>query len=405
MQADGTAALDIAPAWAFGQSRSVSPADYQSSLFDQWLFKTRLGFALYRGDDGGGDATKQKVSKAAVSVSLSLLPTDDPITATQPGQTESAWNSCLTNNFEKILAASHFRFPAGDPQRLVNLEGALIVDASGGVSGLDSAAKTKLSSDLNTAEALFITVTGKDASGKGQTELADRFAKDQIDIGGYISTVPKDETAADTQLTGVLSGCQKEASVAAQHGADLQVALGVVESGTPGQLESFSSPNFAAWLSGRLPIGYRGIAADCGDQDKRDFFALMAGCSLVGFSAQYSLNETDATGNKALPQTQFNVTNVWGGLEQVNSKWTLGAYIGYTDQQAVNSIDSKYSKSGTRWLVNAGYQLSFVADGVWLVASYGAASGNATTLDDKTFTLSLDLSPPKVNSLIEPTKS
>ena len=125
----------------------------------------------------------------------------------------------------------------------------------------------------------------------------------------------------------------------------------------------------------------------------------LTSCSMFGASARYSLHESDATGDKTTPQAQFNVAEGWSGLEQVNTSWTLGAYGGYTEYHAVLPAMSKYSKSGSRWLINAGVSLGFISDGLWLVGSYGNATGSTTALNDKQFSLSLALSPPKASSL------
>jgi hypothetical protein len=390
-----SAALDAAPAWMFGQSRSISPDDYANSYLDQLEYKTRLGVALYRGDDAGGDVSKQKVSRIAASLSMSLLRSSDPLTALAPGSKTRAWDACLKKNDTKIRAAYYFRFGTDAQVLIVDL------GKTGGrndayINALSSAEQAALASQLEVLEKQYNKVTAKTASGVGKTKLTERYAADVTDVANFLATAPDTEKKADADLTSQLAPCQKEASTAAEHGADLQLALGLEESGQPGQIKGFGNPNFVAWLGGRVPLTARSSADNCGDKDP---LWISLRCFMVGASVHYSNGEIDATGDKTTPQAKFNLAEAWGGIEQTNTKWTLGAYAGYMKLDATDPSLSKFSKSGVRWLVDAGVPLAFIGEGVWLVGSYGQASGSATALDDKMFLLSLSLGPPKVTSL------
>lgn len=429
----GSAALDISPAWLLDPDATVGdstslPVDFDygapGNYLDRVLARARLGIVAYRGDDGGGDVTKSKPSLLAVGLSFSLADGSDPVTAGSNvgiwlnDRADTAWNACIAKN-QDLLAPTAMGAAYG---QLSNDITVLLDFAPGAIPGpptFDRALKQSIR-DIEgryytraglSAPAVAARIAELDASfGDTQATWVARARADRVllleENKKFIDASP-DVLKVDQKIAA-LTDCKKEASAAAEHGADLQIGAGVVWSGTPGKLQGFADANEAFYASGRYSLdslfGHAWSSTDCTKDDKRHLSALFFSCWMIGGSGRYSHGQMVSTGNAGTPEFKADITEGWIGLERVSDKFKLGAFVGYLDQSAEAVADKPFESHGTRWLVTGAISLDRFfgsgspLNGAWLVGSYGAANGSVTTLDDKVALLSLTFAPPTVSS-------
>jgi hypothetical protein len=221
------------------------------------------------------------------------------------------------------------------------------------------------------------------------------------------------DSANGLLLTGFAKGinrCIADTNLLANHAAALDIGAGSEWQGLPGKIKEFSEAAEVVWLGGRYPVSsilrakqQSETASDPSSEDELDYL-------LVGGSIRASWNELSATGNTTTPQIRANSVQAWTGLERATSGSSFAAQIGYTDESAVSSAQSQFSKSGMRWLASGSLKLGDTLDGfvgsllsdfgdsqsltngVWLNVSYGTANGTSTTLKDRTVLVSLSFS-------------
>lgn len=400
-------ALDVAPAWALGTDRSVSAEDYASDVWEQLGARTRLGLVIYKGDDGGGDASKQKASRLAFGFSTSLLRDSDPLATLAPNSTQTVWLQCIDDNKGALAPYEPYGSDAVAAVAVrdrVVLIGYLHKADNGGLDQDDL-------SNLKIVESqIKDQLKPSDFDGRDTLDTKARLLADQKDITDFEDKKDDKRAAADTKAAKILDDCRKKASDAAQHGADLGLGFGVVWSGTPGKLEGFDNANAAVWISGRLPFSLldsSGLPCESKDSKapKGEARRSELACWVIGGTGRYSNGEIVQTGIKATPQFKADVTEGWIGLERIDSQSMFGAYVGYQDQAAVDPASKSLSRTGVRWLVSGAFSLDFIQDGLWVIGSYGKANGSVSTLDDKVAMLTLSFGPPKIGSDFTPKSS
>jgi hypothetical protein len=419
-----SASFDASAAWLLNLQGSTALLDtptssaapdksYQDDYFMRLEYRTRVGVALYRGDNGGSDPTKEKPSRLALGLSTSLLDTSDPVMATLnpfksagPKGQGAVWNSCLDSSDTKlkpyITDQDNKRSVIARDQAVLTR---YLIAIGGSNGGSPDDVDNKLSdSDKTTIKAIEgdlkqVGLTTTIAAGDNETFDRKRLSSDAAATDTYIHNRLPDEIFHDTQVLSFIQGCDQNGSAAAQHGADLELGVGAVLSGQPGEWSNFGNPNFAVWLSGRIPLQFRALkASDCTTQDNRSPISRFFSCWMIGGSGRYSADEIDATGNKTTPLFAANVAEGWAGIERVDANSKVGGYFGYARQTAVNAADSAFSTSGHRWLVSGAYSLSFLQQGLWIEGSYGSTDGTVSTLKDHLAMLTLSFGPPKIGS-------
>jgi hypothetical protein len=408
-----SAALDTALPWLFSEGRSVSPRQYEDEYPTQLWFRTRLGLALYKGQESASDPTATKPSRVAVGLSTSFLPESDPVTARYAGDSATAWESCLDAN--KSAIEPHDAYDTAQTSMLhsdmLGLD-IIVTDmklhTGNGAFELDN----REQDDLSRAEshlAQTLNWTDDQVRQRQRLALGERVAADQVNIRSLSTPESQAQKDAEAKVSTVLQQCQKQATDAAQHGASLQLGAGVVWSGDPGKWANFGDPNAAIWIAGRYPLLGRPKLNECGDQDTRAFGEKILSCWMMGGTGRYSAGEMVSTGDSTTPEFKANVLEGWLGLERIDSKSKFGGYFGYLQQHATDSAQDRFSKGGTRWLISAAFNLGglggTVPEGLWIQGSYGAANGSVTTLDDKVALLSLSFGPPSLASTFQPRSS
>jgi hypothetical protein len=120
---------------------------------------------------------------------------------------------------------------------------------------------------------------------------------------------------------------------------------------------------------------------------------------MIGGSARASWGEHVTTGDTMTPDIKANVVNFWAGLEELTPSYMLGLQYGYQSVVANDPTQKTFSRSGTRWLVSGKLKISGDEQGIWLGGAYGDAVGSTTTLQDKTFLVTVDFGPPAAAGL------
>jgi hypothetical protein len=381
--AASSAAFDFAPAWALDPEQTVSEGDYRNNPL---YYRTRFGLAIYKGDTGSGDPKKAKGSRIAIGISTSLLDSSDPLAVTNEHGIP-VWQACQDKE-KSLRVYEWFKTPDDlNASRLVSIFNAAITPPVSRPS----------EQQFKDAEAYLAKKGGIDTSDRASLQPEARLKSDLRDLQTVLHKKPPEIAALDTEAAKAIDRCQKEASVAAQHGASINLGAGVVWSGDAGAWKNFKDPNAAVWIAVRYPLGAQD-SKNCGDGAKVKGISRLFSCWMVGGTGRYSVGEFDATGNSAKPQFKANVVDGWVGLERITSGSMLGGYYGYLDQHAAASADSAFSRSRTQWKVSGAISLDFIQDGLWIEGSYGAAEGSISTLNDKVALLSLSFGPPKIGS-------
>ena len=375
-----------------------------------------MGLALYRGVAAGTDPSNAKPSRAAIGFSTSLLDMSDPVMATsdplagatentKTGRWNSVWDMCLDAPGDQMKP---FIEDQDNKRTIISRDESILTgylsdiggDTIGSLQDVDSRLSTADQANIRTIEVHLNQIAGDSTiPGADAAFTRGRLSADAHAADNYIKIKSPNEITYDQKTTAFIQGCQKKASEAAQHNADLEIGAGVVWSGISGQWADFQNPNVAAWIAGRYPLDFGARnTTDCGDNDNRPVGERIISCWMIGGSGRYSNGEMDATGNSTTPEFKANVAEGWIGIERIDSNSKFGGYFGYQDQRAADSMDKAFSKSGTRWLVSGAYSLGFLEDGLWIEGSYGAADGTVSTLNDKVALLTLTFGPPKIGS-------
>ena len=400
-----SAALDMSPAYIFGEDTKPWTYADPDNYWNRVLTRARFGVALYKGDDGAGDPANVKASRIAVGLSFGFSDDSDPLTANTDhrflSDGDSVWYSCLKAHKEDLRP-----FVSNDPfLKAAQADLVTIGDLKDDNGNVPATLSSQQNTDVRDVENRIYkndNLSAEDATtqkaGRDKMSVSDRLEADRAALVAQRTRLEgTSREEADKLSQGILDNCKKDSSAAADHGADLQLGAGVVWSGDPGTWNNFVDPNAAVWLAGRYPLGtVKGD--DCTDKDQRLLSERLFSCWMIGGTGRYSADEMVGTGDTTTPLFKANVAEGWLGVERVDAHSKFGGYVGYTDQSAVNDTDKAFSSSGVRWLVSGAYNVSSIYDGLWVVGSYGAANGTVTTLDDKVAMLTLTFSPPAIGS-------
>ncbi|MGA7673995.1 MAG: hypothetical protein WCA78_02995 [Rhizomicrobium sp.] len=415
--------VDFSPEWIL----NANPVDYQTYMDSPWLqlaYRSRLEGALFLGDDGGGVTAKAKNSRLAFGASISLLKDSDPVTATTTDGKTSVWKDCVAgvqNSPDAVLYTNDYAALARNYIDFSKTVGAPVEKASAELSlphvttPPSFTAALAAVTDCLKADGICKShdTNGDLQAVLNKAESPEDKIKDivtalkNVELGIQNDLKTESKTAATKHnILSALGTCTTKANAAARLGADLDIGGGVVWSGTPGKAEGFKSASGALWIAGKLPLGvFNPTITGAADADPS------AQSVMLGGSLRASWSETVSTGNTATPSIQANVIDAWLGLERYTAGTKFAAEAGYNDTSATAAAQSAFSKSGFRWQVSGSVKLSgvwngllqgafFASDspqspnnGIWVNASYGSSSGTVTSLNDKTFMVSLSFSP------------
>jgi hypothetical protein len=385
-------ALDFAPA-------SLAGGNLDDSTFTEYVRgntgwrgianRTRVGVALFQGNESAADPTKAIPSKLAVGVSFSLLNASDPLLTPSEGDSKKGYLlTCLEAQsprayaiLERDIQASanlpNFKetYPGLSDEERTKLK---TIDTRGEAISEEKEDQTQILADDSSTPAQKTAAQEKlDKLSAEEKQLAEIKQK-ALDL-----MVERDDNGV---LGKEIKACALEASLRAETAMDLDIGLGALWRGAPGELEDFEESGAAAWIAFRMPFTRK---FELG----KDLKPTLVEAWLLSMSGRFSADEFLATKNAATPEFQADVSEAWLGIERMSPNLRFSAHYGYRDIRANEAAGQPFESSSDRYLVAAKVRLGKEDDGLWLNLSYGNANGATADKDDHTALITLSFSP------------
>lgn len=384
MALDFSPAANLIPKMTYGEYSKFGD-------FEQALYRSRIGAALYRGVDDP-DPTKIKASRLAIGYSTSLLGNSDPFFARRPGVSASVWETCAIDAIKNT----------GPSRELINRTMAPSDEISSRANEADSVAREILRAPdaaarqavVNLRAPVIDSLLGANASQGDPVVLQSKLADKQKALDGQAKDLTdRAVTDLDRIAKGTfgvaLQGCVEKANAEARSGLDLDFGIGALWNGRPDSYEGFGKANGAIWLAGRAPLYVA-----------RDDMGTPNVSLMIGGVGRYAWREAVATGDATTPIFLADTWDAWAGLELLSADMKVALQYGWFDAEARDRAQDKFSQSGERWLVTGAVRLAkylpFVNDklGAWGNVSYGVANGTTDARDDKKVLVTLTFAPP-----------
>ena len=400
------AALDFAPMWFAQGYTSTTVNDYAdgSAWFTRLAHRTRVSSGLYQGlnDEEAGNV---EASRLSVGLSFSLLDASDPLVTGN-----GFWNRCLTEVYKKVRPIAVQQYTEGDQIKLGALDdvitelGKLLFQYKNGAP-FDRTALVGLAATWNSRLPdneidIVVVATWGDAA---QAITGLELYSEELDtkrsslterMADKLTAQAAELQYADANEPGIraaIDRCSDRANEMARNAADIDLGVGRVWNGEPGQLSDFGDPSTVIWASLRLPLR-RFLPKDDGQILER---------WNVGGSLRVADGEFLSTEDEANPIIEADTLNGWIGVERVSDSYRFSGRYGWLDVSPSNSDNDDFEKSGNRYLISAAYRISGKQSGTWLELSYGSADGTIDALNDDQFTVSLLFGPPAVANAFE----
>ncbi len=197
---------------------------------------------------------------------------------------------------------------------------------------------------------------------------------------------------ADAGVTAAVGRCSDMAARMARYSPDLDVGLGYIARGDPGELSGLDKPGGAIWLAYKFPLGAPLFKAPKLDENKAD--PLPKQVWMVALSGRYGWDEWYATGDKATPEFQGDKLEGWIGLERLTPSTRFAAQYGWQKVTANSAIGKPFQSSGERYLISGQFRLGGDTSPTWLGLSYGNGYGTTDKLKDTVALVTLSFTPP-----------
>ncbi len=398
-------ALDFAPVALLSNQAGVRTfEDYTSDDYqwDRLARRTRIGAAIFEGNDGGADPAKQIASRLAIGLSVSLLDDSDPLMQTvQRGERrgENLLVSCLnaeSPRVNRILDASIADVTASEDfdsdfdmltteeraelRRLPTLRDALNVQMTALGVEIDAVtARQDISAAVRDSELarLRAEIDAVEKEQERLNDLGDKMRQVQFERS--------DEGSAS--IVRAVERCSQRASLQAEISRDLDIGIGALWRGEPGAFSDFDEAGAAAWIAFRQPVSALFGDDSEGNPEVRSYWMFAA-------SGRASTDEFLATGDDSTPEIRADVVEGWVGAERFSPDLRLAVHYGYREVSANEPAGAPFEQSGERYLVSAQIRIGEQESGMWLGVSYGDANGSVDSLDDETALVTLRYSPP-----------
>lgn len=442
--ADGeAAALDLAPAFLFGQGERQTLDQYRTNDALRFYDRLRFSAAATNGVFAAGDPKKQKPSKMAIGLTASLLDRSDPLmlrvpsVAGQPGP--YAYEACIDKIVHRpVRTAALFalnsplleyqrlrgRLEAGQPPltaaELSTLE-ALVPAAAAepkpppeidrravaATEYLRELARTQNWDAALQADLLRVTKRVVDAGmpapgpAPGSAEAQQRY-RDGLDKLITAAEAANDKTAVavstDLGIMEAATGCAQHVSKLAMYRTQLNVGGGLLWRGEPGKLQDMDRTGGTVWLGFRQPLAVL-FGEKAGADGKGPLRYVM-----LGASVRRAWDEVLATGDATVPEVRADTWDYWAGVEWLHPRNQLAFQYGWLDAKVRDPAQAAFSRSGNRWLISEKFLLTSAQSGVWIGLSYGEVQGNSIKLKDETFLFTVTVGPPKAPNLFKQEK-
>jgi hypothetical protein len=386
-----SATLDIAPAALFDRIENFDRYIADDNYMYRLARRSRIGVAVINGSKGE-DAVQSGV---ALGFSASLLDNSDPLRAQWlAGAKRESFAQCIDRPRASLASAGveeldgrlATRSPAQDvlirSQR--SLAGAYRPDADRATKF--AAIKAALA-QMRTSPGL--QVPNDPPAAIDDAELAVLLAELTAQLDGLIATYNAatsksfETNPAIVTAQRQIDACQLRASRAASFATDLDVGIGWVWRGKPGELAGFKSNGGAAWVAFHHPIMTE-------TRQNGDITAAW----LVGASGRFGWKDTVATGDTAAPNFRANTLDGWFGIERRSDALILAVRYGYYQARATEALDRPFNRSGDRFQAQGQFRLGNESP-LWLGVTYGNAAGTIDGFNAKQLLVTLAFSPAK----------
>ncbi|HVZ99662.1 MAG TPA: hypothetical protein VG841_05055 [Caulobacterales bacterium] len=406
-------ALDLAPASFLEAPSEATFSHYRAQGYLYRLaHRTRLNLAFFEGNEDSANAAKSVGSRLAIGASASLLDSSDPLMTRDRNQNEPYLLHCLSAQ-NTLVNANISRYSNSALTALATAN-ATQNNLQVAQDGLNRALESNREAEIETAFAAALAALENKPEGfaaRGPYDTAQRTVIAGL-LAAELAQATQTKEAADKAVedaysratagifgprgsaTLAINECVQSASTNAQNSADLDIGLGAVWRGDPGQLSGFEDAGGVLWLAGRYPVHIT-YHRDAPTADNPNPARTAASSYLVAASGRFGFEEFVSTGDKTTPEMRADTREAWIGLERFSDGLHLTAQYGYRETDAREAIGRPFERSGNRYLVSAQFRLGNEDSSTWLELSYGNAHGNTDVLDDEVALLTLTFSPPK----------
>lgn len=360
-------AIDFAPAALMGERGRATFNEYRrdGNYWGRLMRRTRIGGAIYEGNDGGDNPSTQIASRLAIGLSASLLDDSDPLMQRDPNDREGRpyLLTCLNRASNRVHAALADEY---DRELFV------------------------LREQRRQAQEDFAGAQTDAARARHHATIDDLTRRIDIRVGERVQRIQDRLTASaegERSTIAEIERCAQDNSFMAERARDLDVGIGALWRGEPGEFSDFDDAGAAGWVAFRMPMGQLFGRSEDGTLEERAYWRL-------AMSARLSHDEYVATGDDATPEMRANVSEGWIGVERFSDDLRLAAHYGYREVDASEAAGEAFEQSGERYLVSGQIRLGGGDSGLWLGLSYGDASGSVSALDDEVALVTLSFSPP-----------
>lgn len=190
--------------------------------------------------------------------------------------------------------------------------------------------------------------------------------------------------------------CSTLASRTARYSADLDVGLGYLWRGEPGELKDLKPGGTVLWAAYKWPLGSPHFP-NKKDTDRHGALldpTMPLSAWMMSVSGRYGRSEYAPTKDKTVTEFKADIFDAWVGLEHLSETTRFAAQYGWYELDARNPVGKPFEKSGERYLATAQFRVPGLGDGTWLSLSYGNAYGSVDELDDHRALVTLVYSPP-----------
>jgi hypothetical protein len=378
-----TIGVDVSPAWLIGDGGTRTYTRYlESSPSYRALYRSRIGLAAYEGN--------ARRSRLILGLSTSLLDSSDPLMARLPGESGSAWQTCLDSrsaivqaDLDKVSDADQ-----GKRQALQTELAGLIQEQPVATEKVQAYARKLAASPNDDGVIAVLTLATLDLK-----RIVDRRAV--IDAELKTLTVQADtdlqKRFTRSDAADIVSDCARRANVVARYGESLSVGAGASWAGSRGNLDNLQGGGWAAWASYRRPLGFD-FGVEDGDLIPRSYW-------MWGGSVRYGMNEPIRTGALNVHEAKGDTINLWLGVERLTASSRLAIEGGW-QLRHLNDVPHgpDYPRERWRYFVSYSKRLGDERSGVWLRLGYGNADDGA--LDDQSIVASLVYAPPAAANLL-----
>jgi hypothetical protein len=396
-----TAALDISPAWLLDQSERST---YLSYVDGGYLFRlatrTRVGVAIARGTDGDGDAKKAVRSRLAVGIALPLFG-GDPILAERPDNVRRPRDYKAANDLRHMLrgqAVTDSEVTESDKRAVDQrfLDACLYDMAPDAIAAMNAAELTRQS--LLDRQRLLQEKQTKHTITEAEIEELGRIStqlQEALDQASATITAK----AAELKIPARVGECVDTANTLALYSPSLDIGIGALWQGDPGELSGLDSAGLSTWFAFRYPLALSWASSEPESVALADL--KVESYWMFAASGHASLGEEAKTGDATTPQFDADSYDVWAGIEYYTGSYRFVGRVGYGEVNARRDADMAFDRDGFRWQVGADVRLwQDDSSNIWLNAVYGSAKGSVDDLDGDILKVSISYSPPAPATLV-----